>query len=262
MQSDDNLLLQVEMVVAFAGIIVVVFALHRAKWVWALCVSLLTFFGSLYCAAQMNSENSDQSIKVLRTADSLSSVIVTLLCCYHFGYFKSILGVFKMLWIVVLVTSSNVHAIFPTADGLPQSVTLIALVISVFGIVVVTFLTRCKLCSYASEPSRDQMTLRESIESRSMTRFQLRRQERVRQMRNAHGESVVASRDMEAQFLSVEDLSSDSRSKILAEFCIVIGAVVMRFENDVAKIIGIQLGFISWHIACWIASLLCIYPHL
>ena len=99
-------------------------------------LGIATFFASISAVglAVINGrDNIEENDTAFAAADAIAGVILTLSCTITIGMHNNCVGIFKTLWLVLLVTSSSSYVFFATFlknTNIPNDISLIALGIS------------------------------------------------------------------------------------------------------------------------------------
>ena len=137
-------------------------------------------------------------------ADSICGVLTTFLCGIELNLHKTTIGIFRILWLVLLITSSSSYAAIATItnqDFIPNDISIISIVVSTIILILLSIISRLR------------------------------------------------KKQKEDDEIKVINLA--------AEYSLVCGALILRFENELFQILNIKIGWICWHLACWVCILLC-----
>ena len=127
------------------GILAIIISIKYNKYILAFFSSLLTIVSILHSASNFES-NEIKVINGLIALDSITSVLLTFAIAYTSGLYKNLIGIFRVLWLILLVTSSSSYATisaFTGKDYLPNDVSIIAITVSVFILLCMSCVNRC-----------------------------------------------------------------------------------------------------------------------
>lgn len=184
--------------------------------IFACCISSLRFLfvivlsvivANIRVFVRVN-KNREAIQNIVYAADSVCGVLITLICAYAMNMNRSCVGVFRIMWLVILVTSSTSYSFFRNlgqSSAVPKDVSLIALALSGLLLISTSIYARCTV-----------------------------------------------------QRGGGDDLTYASRRKIIAETVLVVGALSLRFEDDLIRFFEYPIGTICWHVSCACALVVCL----
>ena len=135
-------------------------------------------------------------------ADAIVSVLLTISIGYTLRLYKTPMGVFRVLWLILLVTSSSSYAAISAFTGqsyIPNDITVIAIGVSIIILIFMSIYAKCRKRHQTYEPSVKHL---------------------------------------------------------VSEYALVIGALILRFETEIANIVSVFIGWTFWHLSCWISSII------
>lgn len=133
------------LVISSFGIIVIIISVKKNKYILAFFSSLLTIVSILHSASNFK-YNDIKVINGLIALDSITSVLLTFAIAYSSGLYKTLIGFFRILWLILLVTSSSSYATISAFTGkayLPNDISIIAISVSVFTLICMSCVSRC-----------------------------------------------------------------------------------------------------------------------
>lgn len=198
---DAHVTYYVSIIISSMGIFAILFAVQFEKILLAFFTILLTLIATIHSASTFEHNNIFITNGMI-AADAFASVLLTFAIAYTLKLYKSMIGIFRVLWLVLLVTSSNSYAAISAFLGqsyIPNDVTVIAIAISVLVLFLMSVISRCK--------------------------------------KNNNVEQ--------------------SKKHLVSEYSLVLGGLILRFENEILNIITIPIGWPSWHMSCWISVITC-----
>lgn len=197
----QNITHVVDIACASLGIIPVVYSVYLEKYIMGLVATVSTIFAVTHMSS-LYEDNDEITINVLSAFDAIGAVLVTLACTLYLGIQRRIVGIFRILWLVILITASCGYKFFASSIGqsyIPNDVSIIAVSISASLLILSALYMKCR----RSNTNNDE-----------------------RYMYNYIPESIL-----------------------------VCGALLIRFDSDLQKVIVISIGFSAWHICAWLAIL-------
>lgn len=207
-QTDTNIIINSKIIpyidcsISGTGIIAVFIAIHFEKLSIAIFSILLTIIALIHSVANLTI-NETKIVSGIIATDSICSVLLTLAIAFTLRLHKTPIGVFRILWLILLVTSSSSYATISAFTGqtfLPNDITFVAIAVSTIILICMSIYAKCKRINTPYEANTKH---------------------------------------------------------IISEYALVIGALCLRFENEIFRIILIKIGWISWHLSCWISSSVC-----
>tara|TARA_B110000008_G_scaffold249179_1_gene261720 strand:+ start:1598 stop:2245 length:648 start_codon:yes stop_codon:yes gene_type:complete len=148
--SDD--IVQIIMLKDYASVLVGLFPIFIAIFKEKFLLSFFISFAVLTAIFHMSvisglTQNLDKTISFMKALDAIAGVILSLYCAFLSNLYRTCVGVFRILWIVTLVTSSTTYAYFADLidqDFIPKDVTLVALGVSLVFLILSGIYMRCK----------------------------------------------------------------------------------------------------------------------
>lgn len=199
---DDGAIKIIGLISAGTGAIPLVLATYFSECVIVVASAAVTLSGLFRANMDMTSNSTHAAVEIV---DGTIAVLFTLVICVRIGTHRTFVGVLRMLWVVVIVTSSSSYVSIrklapPDFSIIPTDLTIIALGVSCLLLLGTYIVSRC----YRSQAIRDARI-------------------------------------------------------IVVESTLVLGSFGLRFDEDVARIVGVAVGWFVWYIACHSASLFALY---
>jgi len=139
---------------SFYGIVPVILSVFFEKYCITITALLATFVAVTETSVSYN-DNSDQVKTIFVAADMISSICITLLCCFVIKLFRTCIGIFRTLWLVTLVSASSTYVFFQSLIDsdvpIPNDISLIALVVSVALLAFSAIYVKCKKRNIVSD---------------------------------------------------------------------------------------------------------------
>ena len=109
--------------------------------------SILGTISALGYTAVHGDENNIRVRNVFSAMDAICGVLITLTCAFKTNLHTTYIGVFRILWLVTLVTSSTSYAFFSELlqqEQIPNDITIIALLVSIILLGFSAIYIKCK----------------------------------------------------------------------------------------------------------------------
>lgn len=199
---DPQIMNYTDCTVSGLGIISVAVAIQYEKVAIAFFSILLTIIASLHSASNL-ALSEKRIVNGIIAADAIVSVFLTISIAYTLRLYKTPIGIFRVLWLILLVTSSSSYAAISAFTGqsyIPNDITVIAIGVSIIILIFMSIYARCRKRHQTYEPSVKHL---------------------------------------------------------VSEYALVVGALMLRFETEIASIVSVFIGWTFWHLSCWISSITC-----
>ena len=148
----------INLVCASLSIVPVCMALFCRLYFIFFMFAVYSMISILYSAIIMEDDDSknSQALQVFSVLNSVAGVMVALTIGISMGLYKSLFGILRIIWLVIIVTASSSYAFFQTELGasfLPNDVTFIALILSALLLLIAFIVNRLKCCRNESNRS-------------------------------------------------------------------------------------------------------------
>lgn len=215
----------IDVIASGLGIVAILVSIVSHNFVLSL-TSLVATISAVSHSTVLLYDNAVEVRNGFAAADAICGVLVTITCAFAMRLHTTAVGMFRILWLVTLVTSSNSYAFFSNLidqQYLPNDVSIIALGGSTGLLVCSSIYLKC-------------------------------RHSRQRQSRREQQENQEQQEDQEQQ--EEEQQASDYRHTI-AESLLVGGSFALRFDRDLRRVVHVSVGYSVWHVACWMTICIC-----
>lgn len=130
------------------GIFPVILSILFEKYTISVFALVATFIAVSDTSVSYN-HNSFQVKNAFAAADMVSSIFITLLCCFVIKLYKTCIGLFRTLWLVTLVSASSSYTFFKSLINsnhlpIPNDISLIALSVSASLLLFSAICVKCK----------------------------------------------------------------------------------------------------------------------
>ena len=130
------------------GIFPVILSIFFEKYTISVFAFIATFIAVSDTSVSYN-DNSFEVKNAFAAADMVSSILITLLCCFFIKLYKTCIGMFRTLWLVTLVSASSSYTFFKSLMNsnnlpIPNDISLIALSVSASLLVFSAIYVKCQ----------------------------------------------------------------------------------------------------------------------
>jgi hypothetical protein len=117
-----------DIIVSFTGWVSVFACAWVYKYKLLFCSACAVIIACVHSTLDLE-QNSETTVDIFILIDTIAAIILTFICGLYMNLHKTCLGVLRILWLIVLITTSSSYTIFSmnTYNVLPNDLTVIAI---------------------------------------------------------------------------------------------------------------------------------------